>query len=285
VAFAEVEKFLDTPVKRYSSGMYVRLAFAVAAHLEPEILIVDEVLAVGDAQFQKKCLGKMEDVGKEGRTVLFVSHNLSAIAGLCGRVALLKDGKLVEYSNNLERVLNKYLEKDYINSFSTLWKNTGQKFDNPYFKPLTFSLIDASGKCLPPEINKFQEIWIQIEGEVRKPNQSLVIGYSIYTEKDEIILWSCNTDTSPTHWIFLTSGLWTLKTKLPNHLLNEGYYRIELIGGLFNQDWLFKPESYDITLKVNIQGKMSDSPYFTVRRPALLAPIIQWEALKEIEPI
>jgi len=83
VEFAEVEKFLDTPVKRYSSGMYVRLAFAVAAHLEPEILIVDEVLAVGDAQFQKKCLGKMEDVGKEGRTVLFVSHNMGAVNQLC----------------------------------------------------------------------------------------------------------------------------------------------------------------------------------------------------------
>ncbi|MEH2048718.1 ABC transporter ATP-binding protein [Nostoc sp.] len=95
VTFAEVEKFLDTPVKRYSSGMYVRLAFAVAAHLEPEILVVDEVLAVGDAQFQKKCLGKMEDVGKEGRTVLFVSHNMSAIQALCDRCVVLQLGKLI----------------------------------------------------------------------------------------------------------------------------------------------------------------------------------------------
>lgn len=92
VDFAEVEKFLDTPVKRYSSGMYVRLAFAVAAHLEPEILIVDEVLAVGDAQFQKKCLGKMDAVGKEGRTVLFVSHNMSAIRSLCERIIMLDKG-------------------------------------------------------------------------------------------------------------------------------------------------------------------------------------------------
>lgn len=92
VAFAEIEKFLDTPVKRYSSGMYVRLAFAVAAHLEPEILIVDEVLAVGDAQFQKKCLGKMEEVGKEGRTVLFVSHNMTAVQSLCNRCIILRAG-------------------------------------------------------------------------------------------------------------------------------------------------------------------------------------------------
>jgi lipopolysaccharide transport system ATP-binding protein len=92
VAFAEIEKFLDTPVKRYSSGMYVRLAFAVAAHLEPEILIVDEVLAVGDAQFQKKCLGKMEEVGREGRTVLFVSHNMAAVRSLCAKVLWLDSG-------------------------------------------------------------------------------------------------------------------------------------------------------------------------------------------------
>ena len=95
VAFSEVEQFLDTPVKRYSSGMYVRLAFAVAAHLEPEILIVDEVLAVGDVAFQKKCLGKMEDIGHSGRTVLFVSHNMAAITRLCPRVVLLRQGRLV----------------------------------------------------------------------------------------------------------------------------------------------------------------------------------------------
>src|SRR5690242_9231874 len=95
VAFADVEKFLDTPIKRYSSGMYVRLAFAVAAHLEPEILVVDEVLAVGDAQFQQKCLGKMEDVSRqEGRTVLFVSHNMTAVSNLCKRVIVMDKGKL-----------------------------------------------------------------------------------------------------------------------------------------------------------------------------------------------
>src|SRR5205814_3554845 len=110
VAFAEVEKFLDTTVKRYSSGMYVRLAFAVAAHLEPDILIVDEVLAVGDAEFQKKCLGKMKDVSeKEGRTVLFVSHNMGAIQNLCKKGILLEQGK--KYSEGLmDEVINNYAE-------------------------------------------------------------------------------------------------------------------------------------------------------------------------------
>ena len=109
VAFAEVEKFLDTPVKRYSSGMYVRLAFAVAAHLEPEILVVDEVLAVGDAQFQKKCLGKMEEVGKQGRTVIFVSHNMGAIQSLCDKAILMDSGKIVAYgpvSDQIDRYIN-----------------------------------------------------------------------------------------------------------------------------------------------------------------------------------
>jgi len=108
VDFAEIEKFLDTPVKRYSSGMYVRLAFAVAAHLEPEILLVDEVLAVGDAQFQKKCLGKMEDVSKEGRTILFVSHNMTAIKILCNSGIFLQNGT-INFIGNIDKVVDNYL--------------------------------------------------------------------------------------------------------------------------------------------------------------------------------
>ncbi|MBN1980138.1 MAG: Wzt carbohydrate-binding domain-containing protein, partial [Chitinivibrionales bacterium] len=108
VAFAEIEKFLDTPVKRYSSGMYVRLAFAVAAHLEPEILLVDEVLAVGDIEFQKKCLGKMQNVTGQGRTVLFVSHNMGAVGNLCNRVILLEKGRVTATGSSTE-VINRYL--------------------------------------------------------------------------------------------------------------------------------------------------------------------------------
>lgn len=109
VAFSGVEKFIDTPVKHYSSGMYVRLAFAVAAHLEPEILIIDEVLAVGDAEFQKKCLGKMKDVAGEGRTVLFVSHNMGAVKNLCHRAILLKNGQL-NFMGGVEDVIKNYTQ-------------------------------------------------------------------------------------------------------------------------------------------------------------------------------
>ncbi len=114
VDFAEIEKFLDTPVKHYSSGMYMRLAFAVAAHLEPEILLVDEVLAVGDAEFQKKCLGKMGDVASEGRTVLFVSHNMDAIQNLCSSSILIQQGFLTDKSTSKE-IITKYLSETHSN--------------------------------------------------------------------------------------------------------------------------------------------------------------------------
>src|SRR5213078_522928 len=113
VAFAEVDKFIDTPVKHFSSGMYMRLAFAVAAHLEPEILIVDEVLAVGDAEFQKKCLGKMGDVAKQGRTILFVSHNTNAVKSLCGRALLLANGFL-SLNGPVDSVIEKYLQTENV---------------------------------------------------------------------------------------------------------------------------------------------------------------------------
>jgi lipopolysaccharide transport system ATP-binding protein len=119
VAFAEVEKFLDTPVKRYSSGMYVRLAFAVAAHLEPEILIVDEVLAVGDAQFQKKCLGKMQDVARGGRTVLFVSHNMGTVTSLCSRAIWMAAGR-VHRTGAVREVVNDYLSKGMASNYQVV---------------------------------------------------------------------------------------------------------------------------------------------------------------------
>lgn len=135
VDFAEVERFLDTPVKRYSSGMYVRLAFAVAAHLEPEILVVDEVLAVGDAEFQKKCLGKMQDVAGHGRTILFVSHNMAAVKSLCNRGLLLENGT-VRLAGNIIDVANEYEKKGS--------QGTSYVADGPPRKAITFRRIDIA---------------------------------------------------------------------------------------------------------------------------------------------
>ena len=142
IAFAEIEKFLDTPVKRYSSGMYMRLAFAVAAHLEPEILVVDEVLAVGDAQFQKKCLGKMSEVARHGRTVLFVSHNMVAIQALCTRCLWLNQGQLLGCGPTTDVVRN------YLKAGST--SITRRVWDTPESAPgTTGSACDPCGWCFP----------------------------------------------------------------------------------------------------------------------------------------
>jgi lipopolysaccharide transport system ATP-binding protein len=143
VAFAEVEKYLDTPVKRYSSGMYVRLAFAVAAHLEPEILVVDEVLAVGDAQFQKKCLGKMGDVAKEGRTVLFVSHNMAAVQQLCQSGMVLNEGK-VNFQGDIGSTINHYVQD--VKTVQTV--NLAERRDrkgSQWFKFTSVKLFNAEG--------------------------------------------------------------------------------------------------------------------------------------------
>ncbi|MEA5581125.1 polysaccharide ABC transporter ATP-binding protein [Nodularia harveyana UHCC-0300] len=158
VAFAEVEKFLDTPVKRYSSGMYVRLAFAVAAHLEPEILIVDEVLAVGDAAFQKKCLGKMEDVGKEGRTVLFVSHNMSAIQSLCKRCIVFQSGHLALDSEPLAGVQFYLQGAKASSSFKRAIKNNKK----PIIVSAEISLTDT-----------YSISQVKIDAEVFSPSQIL----------------------------------------------------------------------------------------------------------------
>lgn len=164
VAFSEVEQFLDTPVKRYSSGMYVRLAFGVAAHLEPDILLVDEVLAVGDAAFQKKCLGKMGNVVKEGRTVLFVSHNMAAIASLCTRALLIEGGRL-ELSSSPQTVIEKYLSKSRANAGVSLLERNDRKGSGR----LRFSNTSVLNDRMDPvdTVTSGQDISIALDYDIR----------------------------------------------------------------------------------------------------------------------
>src|SRR5437667_10174769 len=145
VAFAEVERFLDTPVKRYSSGMYVRLAFAVAAHLEPDILVVDEVLAVGDAQFQKKCLGKMEEASSKGRTVIFVSHNMSMITSLCDKAILLDSGRVSKAGKPADVVLD-YYGNEGSTSAEVDFTKSGKKIGDDYAVLLGGYVRNAEGR-------------------------------------------------------------------------------------------------------------------------------------------
>ena len=278
VAFAEVERFLDTPVKRYSSGMYVRLAFGVAAHLEPEILIVDEVLAVGDAQFQKKCLGKMEDVStKEGRTVLFVSHNMNAIEQLCSSVLLLEKGKVKFHTDDISTSIKKYLASDGDDCGVSEWLPADKESDNAWFSPLRFLMTDAKGDKLTMPVSNNSDIWVQIEANIKELDSALTVGYAIYTEEGTLLYWSYQTDEAPDNWPVLEKGFCTLRSKIPERFLNEGMYRIELIGSLHFRQWLFEPGRNAPSIFLNIQGGLSESPYWMAKRPGALAPVIEWQ--------
>ena len=177
VKFAEIEKFLDTPVKYFSSGMYVRLAFSVAAHLEPDILIVDEVLAVGDVEFQKKCLGKMDEITrKEGRTILFVSHNMAAIEKLCSKCILLKEGKIIK-TGETKKVLDHYLNKQQNLNSITLFP----KKNKPYGQFTKISILNKDNKP-SAQIPISEDFFIEIEYEIYQPIKQKLIFLHFFSQ-------------------------------------------------------------------------------------------------------
>ncbi len=182
VAFAEVEKFLDTPVKRYSSGMYVRLAFAVAANLEPEILIVDEVLAVGDVQFQKKCLGKMNEVSNSGKTILLVSHNIQTILSLSDKVLLLAEGKVIEYGS-AHQVVTTFQNSYSNNAFGRFELSSAEHYGTGQARFLSIELhpIDKSGKKIPAPVTGCDLI-ISIDIESFQKLRNITVAITIYDE-------------------------------------------------------------------------------------------------------
>jgi len=223
VAFAEVEKFLDTPVKRYSSGMYVRLAFAVAAHLEPEILIVDEVLAVGDAQFQKKCLGRMKDVGKEGRTVLFVSHNMAAVSTLCSKVAWLSFGQLAALGE-VRRVVGDYLTNG-------AKENLCWRPENPSAAAFRYHAIEVvpighgiSGDSIAAD-SSFQ---ILFDYSVSGILPSGRLAFLLTNQDGTVVLSSASTDQSETLNQSWKKGRNLARCTIPDHLLAPGRYYLTI---------------------------------------------------------
>ncbi len=228
VDFAETEKFIDTPVKHYSSGMYVRLAFAVAAHLEPEILLVDEVLAVGDAAFQKKCLGKMGDVASEGRTVLFVSHNMLAVRNLCTKVILLSDG-CVEEMGDTGRVVSSYHRGLTKNSPSE------QNWEHPKIAPgnerIRLHRIRLQAKREEPSdmITIRTQLEIELEYTNLVPDTHLIINLALYTIDGSLIFVSLTTEESEWHGRPFPRGLFRSVCRIPGNFLNEGTYRVRLL--------------------------------------------------------
>ncbi len=216
VDFAEIEIFLDTPVKRYSSGMYVRLAFAVAAHLEPEILIIDEVLAVGDAQFQKKCLGKMEDVSKnEGRTVLFVSHNMLAIKSLCSSGLLMEKGRL-ENSGAIESIIDQYMSADNqrINSFVSIEKS---------YNGFCIHSVKVSDNGINGVFNIEEDLVFEIKVSGEKDYQAININLFFNTTDGITVFAAC----SPAE--HFAKGDYTFTCVIPANTLNDNDYIIDLM--------------------------------------------------------
>ena len=279
VAFAEVERFLDTPVKHYSSGMYVRLAFAVAAHLDPEILIVDEVLAVGDVHFQNKCLGKMESIGHEGRTLIFVSHNMGAVERLCTSAMVLAGGRVDRASNDVPSVIRAYLSGSE-RVFASEWINPASDFDGEFIRPVRFRLEDRAGKPKAPPFRHDDEIWVSIEVLVRKTDALLNLGYAMYTEAGELLYWSYHTDSEESEWPALSPGICVLRSMLPKEFLNEGNYRLELLAGLHARQWILEPGQSVPVIWLGVKGGLGKSPYWTERRPGLLGPVVKWHRAK-----
>jgi len=273
VDFAEVHRFLDTPVKRFSSGMHVRLAFAVAANLEPDILVVDEVLAVGDAEFQKKCLGKMNEVSqREG-------HQMNAVERLCSRALLIDDGGLKMESPNVSSVIHSYLSggEGIASSARGEWRNPGDKFANPWFQPHHFFLADAQGAPIRMPARVDTEIWLHIAAEFKALNPALKIGYSLYAESGELVYRSYHSDGKPGDWPQLRLGRIALRGRIPPRLLNEGTYRLDLTAAIHNREWVFDPDRASPSIFLDLQGGLSDSPLWNQKRPGFLAPILQWE--------
>ncbi len=268
VAFSGVERYVDTPVKRYSSGMYVRLAFAVAAHLEPEILIVDEVLAVGDAEFQKKCLGKMKDVStKEGRTVLFVSHNMAAVKSLCTKGIVLAEGKKIFEGNQLEAV-HFYQNNQSTNSS---FKHHGALDDAPgnqNIRILSFEVFPYQGDILQISSGfQFQLIFYNFKERI-----NLDATFELKTI-DEIPIFHQGTILSENRDSI--RGIYKVIGVIPPNLINSGIYKFKLIFGENQRYPLYIAEDF---VQFEILNEMSGSN--SNQLPGVIRPQISFQ--KEI---
>jgi lipopolysaccharide transport system ATP-binding protein len=272
VEFSGVAKYIDTPVKRYSSGMKVRLGFAVAAHLEPEILVIDEVLAVGDDEFQKKCLGKMQDVSKSGRTVLFVSHNMNSISKLCTRCILLENGENT-FDGTPSEVIDRYLSK-YGSLDSEISKIEFEKTD----KEIQIRAIELlGGKGLV--FDYYQPIEIKIDFDLNQLYCNDYYALIIVTDmKGNIIYVTSDNDMSPSSMNGLTVGEHSYQVKLPPALLKPGAYLLTVNfssgskAGIDRKEGIFK-----FTIQDPASFRASQGGGY--RPAALVAPEVDWKII------
>ena len=231
IGFSEVEAFLDTPVKRYSSGMYVRLAFAVAAHLEPEVLVVDEVLAVGDAAFRKKCLGKMDEIGREGRTVILVSHNMSTIASQCQRVLLLTDGRMTAEGPPSDVIPGYLATMSREGSGEVRWEDVDSAPGSEYVRLRAVRVRQSNHGITDATVDIGEPLQIEIEYEVLRDQTALYAGIFLKTAAQEFVLSSFNAPSvtlTPDDWYDrpMDPGCYRSTCTLPGNFLNDTTYSI-----------------------------------------------------------
>jgi lipopolysaccharide transport system ATP-binding protein len=280
VAFAEVEKFIDTPVKRYSSGMYVRLAFAVAAHLDPEILIVDEVLAVGDLNFRKKCLGKMKEISSSsGRTVLFVSHDMSAIQSICSSGILLQKGRLI-YSGTAEETVKAYLQNG--EGFNNRMEWYPQKAIYPFndvIKIKHFYLEDSSKEIPAGRLFNSKSYQAVIEADLLYSDPRLIFVVAFYDEHERILFSTDIYDTGEINFGKIKPGPIKLSVPIPVDMFWNKVYGIELLCALHQTGWVLPPGN-ETKMGFEFFRDVDLNPYSNNSRLGLLAPKLKWEVDK-----
>ena len=273
VEFSEVAKFIDTPVKRYSSGMYLRLAFAVAAHLEPEILVVDEVLAVGDAEFQRKCLGKMSDVAQEGRTVLFVSHNMSAVLRLTEEAIVLDKGKMVFRAPTPEAI-DYYMSAGFSDSGERIWNAEEIPAEADPFRPIALRLRDGQGRIVDT-LRSTDEGSIEIEYRLERAITGLRVGLYLLTLRGEYVLTSFDTDDAKQYEQFSMrpAGHYLSRCTIPANLLNEGRYVLAVNASAFRVKRYFWD---DHALAFNVDGTGAPGKQWPEPRMGAVRPALEW---------
>ena len=272
VEFSELEKFLDTPVKRYSSGMYMRLAFAVASHLEPEILVVDEVLAVGDAQFQKKCLGKMTNAATQGRTVLFVSHNMIAVQSLCHRAIWLDEGKVVRYGT-ANSVVSDYLSSGRAHQLEEVWDDLATAPGNEIVRLHRVRIRPEDNSSSDDVLTRKTPFVIEIEYWNLLPGAQLHIALHLYTEQDIIAFTTGNGYEIAGKDGYTATGLFRAKCYMPGELLNTGLHRFVIFMVRDSNSVIYRHESA-VAFEILDLHSREVSSYG--REPGVVQPALQW---------
>ena len=272
VAFAEVERFLDTPVKRYSSGMYVRLAFAVAAHLDSEILVIDEVLAVGDAAFQRKCLGKMGDVCSDGRTILFVSHQLQAVRQLCARAVWLDKGR-VNAIGPADDIVDRYVNAEARHdTLDAVQAAVAQQPDDPAFR---LRAVDVrQGPRSTTELSAGQPTEVRLTYDVRQESHGLHVYFALCDMDGTMIFESLHNGDGDERLPIVTPGRYVSTAVIPADFLAGRMYDLQIRAAIQSVRSLLRPP-ISLTLHVHPTGRVNRA-YAGYETPGKIAPLIPW---------